>query len=86
MVAGMQLQVKKNGCWYDYKVLDVLDRRVSATVAAQYVEDVTPQETLERYQAIRAIPVPRRDRGSGRPTKKERRELDRFFSKPNEAE
>lgn len=57
------------------KVTGLIVKRTSAPIAAQNYEDLTPARP-KVY-----VPVMRRDPGAGRPTKKERRELDRLFGR-----
>ena len=59
-------------------VKDLLDRRVSAKIAVDFVEDQTPVEEIERLRLARKTNFEKRDRGVGRPTKKERREIEGF--------
>ncbi|MFZ4402209.1 MAG: RNA-binding S4 domain-containing protein [Bacteroidales bacterium] len=59
-------------------VKDILDRRVSAKLAVDFVEDQTPAEEIERLRLARKTNFEKRDRGAGRPTKRERREIDDF--------
>lgn len=60
------------------KVKKLIKKRVGAPIARECYEDLTPERP--KYY----IPVMRRDPGTGRPTKKERRELDRLFGRdPN---
>ena len=75
-----QLQVRKNGFNLVFRVVNLLDKRVSATLAQPCYEDLTPPEEMQKYKdwfVGKAAPE-RRDKGAGRPTKKERRELDEF--------
>ncbi|WP_262248734.1 RNA-binding S4 domain-containing protein [Parapedobacter soli] len=61
------------------KVLEVtglLDRRVDAKTAVTFYKDLTPVEDTYGYKSMYRASVPTRDRGTGRPTKKERREID----------
>jgi ribosome-associated heat shock protein Hsp15 len=53
--------------------------RVGAKKVAEFCEDRTPPEEFEKIRAQRVQQVLARDKGSGRPTKRDRRELDRFF-------
>jgi ribosome-associated heat shock protein Hsp15 len=77
---GNLLQVRKEGFNLSYKVLDLIDKRVSATLAAPCYENLTPAEELNKYKDwfIGKSAAERRLRGTGRPTKRERRELDDF--------
>ena len=59
-------------------VKDLLDRRVSAKLAVGFVDDQTPAEEIERLRMARKTNFEKRDRGLGRPTKRERREIDEF--------
>ena len=58
------------------KVVDLLERRVDAKTAAAYYEDLTPVEETYGYKSTFHAPLLQRDRGTGRPTKKDRREID----------
>lgn len=62
------------------KVIGLISRRVSAKIAIENVEDITEVEELEKLKMIRELNYERRDRGMGRPTKKERRDLDNLKS------
>jgi len=65
------------------RVLGALDRRVGAKAVAPYVEDLTPAEELNKPREARLEPLFHRPKGAGRPTKRERRLLDRLgFSGP----
>ncbi|MFT5383725.1 MAG: ribosome-associated heat shock protein Hsp15 [Saprospiraceae bacterium] len=72
--------VKKNGFNMEYKVVDLLEKRVSATLAEPCYENQTPEEELNKYNAwfIGKARPEMRERGAGRPTKRERRDIDRF--------
>lgn len=58
------------------KVIDLLERRVDAKTAALFYEDLTPVEETHAYKSVFHAPVLKRDRGAGRPTKRDRREID----------
>lgn len=58
------------------KVVDLLEKRMDAKTAALYYEDLTPVEDTYSYKSTFHAPMLRRDRGTGRPTKKDRREID----------
>lgn len=59
------------------RVVGLIDHRVSASQVSKYMEDLTPPEEFQRAKDLRPPPgyIPR-PTGSGRPTKKERREID----------
>lgn len=77
---GETLHVRKNGFDMIYKVVDLLDKRVSATLADPCYENLTPKEELEKYTDwfVGKKGVESRGKGEGRPTKKERREIDKY--------
>jgi ribosome-associated heat shock protein Hsp15 len=76
MVAkGDVIEVKKMPVMYSYRVLDIIEKRVGAKIVENHVEDITPQEELMKLEMQDDFFV-KRDRGAGRPTKKERRLLD----------
>ena len=79
---GEELEVKPP-IIRSYKVLGLIDKRVGAKLAPQYVEDITPVEELNKLELARYNRSGVRDKGSGRPTKKERRDLDVFFNDNN---
>jgi ribosome-associated heat shock protein Hsp15 len=82
IVRGDMVQLKKNGFNLSYRVMELIDKRVSATLAAPCIEDLTPQEELSKYKEwyVGKSGVEFREKGDGRPTKKERREIDDFKS------
>ncbi len=62
------------------KVVGLLERRVDAKTAVQFYEDLTPVEETYAFKSVFHAPVLKRDRGTGRPTKKDRREIDDLTS------
>ncbi len=76
---GETVNVTKDGVLREFKVLGLLLKRVGAKVVAGFVEDLTPPERLEERRETVAQVVLRREAGSGRPTKRERRDLERLF-------
>jgi ribosome-associated heat shock protein Hsp15 len=77
---GDVLQVKKGGFNLTYKVLALIETRVSAELAKPCYEDQTPAEELNKFNAwfVSEVGNEKRERGAGRPTKKDRREIDDF--------
>jgi ribosome-associated heat shock protein Hsp15 len=79
---GEIVTVKKTPVFYKYKVLGLLGKRQSAKIASEYLEDVTPEEELQKLEIIRKQhSFEYREKGLGRPTKKERRVLDKVKRK-----
>ncbi|HLO89957.1 MAG: RNA-binding S4 domain-containing protein [Chloroflexota bacterium] len=60
------------------RVKQLLHNRVSAKLVPDYVEDLTPAEEYERVEFMKEYNAEWRARGEGRPTKKDRREIDRL--------
>ena len=77
--AGEVIQVRKGSVFYKYKVLAPLEKRVGAKDVPRYAENLTPQSELDKLHAPVETFFIRRDRGAGRPTKKERREMDTLY-------
>jgi ribosome-associated heat shock protein Hsp15 len=76
-----EVTVKKDGFNFQYKVIACIDKRVGAPIAALAFEDVTPEEEKNKFQAWFSAATGRnevRERGTGRPTKRERRDIDGF--------
>jgi len=61
------------------KVVGLIEKRVGAKLVAEFMEDLTPPEDYLLLQQTAAQKVLRRDRGTGRPTKRDRREIERLF-------
>lgn len=82
LAEGEVVHVKKDGFNLQYKSLQLIEKRVGAPIAQGCYEDITPVEERNKYEAWfngDATPVvEKREKGSGRPTKKERREIDHF--------
>ena len=80
IIPGDVLEVRKNGFNLIFKVNTLLEKRVSATLAAPCFDDLTPLEEINKYKnwfTGKASPE-FRDKGEGRPTKKDRREISEF--------
>lgn len=73
------IQVKKDGFNLVYKVVDLIEKRVSATLAAPCYENLTPAEELNKFKNwyLGNKPTEIRDKGAGRPTKRDRRMIDK---------
>ncbi len=73
---GELYSIQKDSDKKNIRVLELLEKRVDAKTAAQYFEDLSPKSDVPRLHSVFTTPVLKRDRGTGRPTKKERREID----------
>ncbi len=84
VVADEVIQVKKPPVTYSYRIIEPIGNRVSAKIAGQFIEDLTPADEMAKSDIARSGVVVRRARGTGRPTKKERRIIDKFQKKSDE--
>jgi ribosome-associated heat shock protein Hsp15 len=76
---GDVLTVKKGAVTYTYKVLQPLERRVGAKLVPEYALNLTPESELEKLRTPVETFFITRDRGAGRPTKKDRREIEEIW-------
>ena len=76
---GDIIEVRKPPITYSFKVLKAIQNRVGAKLVPEVLENVTAREQLELLEMNRISGFVGRARGTGRPTKKERRELDDFI-------
>lgn len=76
---GERIEVNKDGVLREFRVVGLLLKRVGAKVVEAYIEDLTPPERLEARRETLAQAVLRRGAGAGRPTKRERRDMERLF-------
>ena len=77
---GDVFEVKQTPIWRVFRVKELLPNRVGPKLVATYMEEITPQEELDKYETFKQAASLDRPRGAGRPTKKERRELDELFT------
>ncbi len=73
---GDIIEIRKGSVLYSYKVIQLSENRMGAPLVPDFAENLTPDSELSKLHAPRETIVLKRDRGTGRPTKKERRELD----------
>ncbi len=77
---GDVVEMKRGPIHRQFKVLDFPKGRVSAKEVALYCEDITPETEVLKLETLKLVMTQgRRDRGTGRPTKKDRREMDDFL-------
>lgn len=75
---GEVVTVRKPPIEYSFRVLALLSNRVGAKFVPEYMENVTPREQYELLELQRISGFVDRAKGLGRPTKKERRDLEQF--------
>jgi len=78
---GEIIEVKNPPIIKSYKVTGIIGKRVSAKLAIENYENMTPEEEISRLKAVSNSAYIYREKGSGRPTKKERRIIDRISTK-----
>jgi ribosome-associated heat shock protein Hsp15 len=73
---GDIIEVSTPGLIKKIKVTELLSNRVGAPKVAEYMQDLTPQEAIDKAALIRQTNYEKRDRGLGRPTKRDRRDIE----------
>ena len=77
---GDVIQVKKSPITYSFKVLQAIEKRVGAKIVSEFMENVTTPDQYELLEMSKISGFVGRAKGTGRPTKKDRRDLDDFFT------
>ncbi len=75
---GETITVRKNQINYQFEVLDIPKNRVGAKIVDLYRKDTTPTEAFENQDVLKFAKDYYRKKGSGRPTKKDRRDLEDY--------
>lgn len=76
---GDLIKLKKNVAVFSYRVLDVLENRVGAPLVKNYLEDITPEEQVDKYKEYLNAQREFRDFTFGKPSKTDRRKLRNFL-------
>jgi hypothetical protein len=76
---GDVISVRKPPIEYSFKVLRILNNRVGAKLVPEYMENVTPKEQYDILELQRLSRFVDRAKGLGRPTKKDRRDMESFI-------
>ena len=79
-----KIVVRKNQIDYQIEVLDIPPSRIGAKLTALYINDITPKEAFEKLELLKYSKDYYRKKGTGRPTKKDRRDIDDWFESPEE--
>ena len=79
-----QITVRKDQIDHQIEVLDLPSSRVGAKIAGLYVNDITPKEEFDKLELLKYSKDYYRKKGAGRPTKKDRRDIDDWFDTPEE--
>ena len=77
---GDVFSVRKGPITYTYRIKQLSENRLGAKLVLDYLQDITAPDQLELLELARLAGQTGRDRGTGRPTKKDRREIETFLS------
>ena len=81
---GEIISVRKNQINYKIEVLAVPESRIGAKLVQQFCNDITPKEEFEKLDLLQYSKDYYRKRGTGRPTKKDRRDIDDYYESPEQ--
>jgi len=77
-----KIQVRKNQIDYQIEILDTPKSRVGAKLTNIYILDKTPKEAFKAQEALKYSQSYYRKKGTGRPTKKDRRDIEEYIENP----
>lgn len=77
---GDIIVARKGAVTYTYRIIQLVDKRQGAKLVPNYAENLTPPEELAKLRAPVETFFLKRDRGAGRPTKKDRRQMESLWS------
>ena len=81
---GEILSVRKNQINYKIEILDIPASRVGAKLVHHFCKDITPKEEFEKLDLLKYSKDYYRKKGTGRPTKKDRRDIDDYYEFPEQ--
>lgn len=83
LTVGETLHVKKEGFNMVYKALKLINKRVGAPIAVECYENLTSEDELNKFKSwyVGKAAAEKREKGTGRPTKKDRRNIDSYKDK-----
>ena len=76
---GDTIQIVRHTATFSFKIIQLLDRRVGAKLVPDYIIDITSDEEREKLKMYQAAQRIYREHGTGKPSKKDRRDLDSFL-------
>ena len=79
--AGDVIQVRKGVAKHLYCVLKIAEKRMGAKLVPNFLDDITPDEELAKLKSSQKQSIQIREKGQGRPTKRERRMMDQLREK-----
>ena len=77
--AGDTIPVRKGAALFTFKVLQTAEQRMGAQKVPEFAENLTPESEMNKLHAPHETFFVKRDRGAGRPTKKDRRDMDALW-------
>ncbi|MFZ9847948.1 MAG: RNA-binding S4 domain-containing protein [Flavobacteriales bacterium] len=77
---GDVISISKNSALFEYQIKALIENRVGAKLVCNYLIDITSLEELEKSKLYQEAQAQYRNNGTGKPTSKERRDLESFFS------
>jgi ribosome-associated heat shock protein Hsp15 len=80
------ITIRKNQIDYQIEVLDLPPSRVGAKLLEHYIKDITPKEAFAKLELLKFSSEYYRKKGAGRPTKKDRRDIDDWVEDPENIE
>ncbi len=75
---GDQFELKMPMLTRKFQIVEELENRVGAKLVENYLKEITPASELEKLEMFKQVQYGQRSRGTGRPTKKDRRDMDRI--------
>ena len=79
---GEIIQIRQNPVLFSFKILALAENRMNAKLVPDFMQNVTTQDQLELLEINKINSTLNRARGTGRPTKKERRDLETYIDEP----
>jgi ribosome-associated heat shock protein Hsp15 len=79
LAVGDLLTIQKNNASFSFRVKALTEKRLGAKLVTDYIDDETSEEEIEKYKTYQAAQRNYRGRDQGKPSKKDRRELDDFL-------
>ncbi|MDB4075652.1 S4 domain-containing protein [Crocinitomicaceae bacterium] len=76
---GDEIQIIKHSAKFTFRVIQLLSKRIGAKLVQDYIVDITPEEEFEKLRLYRLSQSTYREHGAGKPTKKDRRDLEGFL-------
>ena len=72
------ITIHRNSAVFSYKVITLIDKRIGAKLVHDFIENTTPQEEIDKFEQYLLSQKSYRINGDGKPSKKDRRDLDEF--------